>query len=248
MKKQTVVIGKSCNALRKAAGIACLLGLVAAMPSTALSDCTHSYITNGLAVWFDGIENAGKGSHSTSLATGDAWADLTGNGNDGTILKTLTWGDTGWVNSSDGSPIQIKTSVVREIMTNRNFTIEFATTPSRYTSRQAFYSHWYDSGSSIEHNSGSVKTGAIRVYFSGNPDWVSGVKVTSSEASTISLLATQTERNLFKNGTLAGTDTSSITATDAQIFSTSSSSKSIVGGDPKRSAMAFYGICHALRC
>ncbi len=222
-------------------------GAVAALAFCAAgavhADISNSYVTNGLVVWFDGIDNAGIGVHSASPGN---WADLTGLGNDGTIVKTdIVWGDTGWSNSADGTPIRIETDVVRNAMKSRNFTIDFATTPSRSNARQAFYSHWQSSGSSIEHNSGKVSSGAIRVYFSGNPDWTSDVMVSAGEAAALSVVATQNARNIFKNGSLAGTDATSITASDAEI---SPDKASIVGGDPGRANMAFRGTYHAFRC
>lgn len=47
----------------------------------------YGYISNGLKLYYDGIDNTGSG-HSASSTT---WKDLSGNGNDGTIAGTCTW-------------------------------------------------------------------------------------------------------------------------------------------------------------
>ena len=59
-----------------------------------LAKVTISYVADGLILHYDGIDNTGSG-HSTTATT---WKDLSGNGNDGTLSKSLDsssfyWGD-----------------------------------------------------------------------------------------------------------------------------------------------------------
>ena len=46
-----------------------------------------SYVQKGLVACYDGIENAGAGTHDPNATT---WVDLTGNGNDGTVGSGIT--------------------------------------------------------------------------------------------------------------------------------------------------------------
>lgn len=56
-------------------------------PARAALDA-HSYVQKGLVACYDGIDNAGTGVHDSTAAT---WADLSGNGFDGTLASNLGW-------------------------------------------------------------------------------------------------------------------------------------------------------------
>ena len=71
------------------------------------------YVTNGLILHYDGINNTGNG-HSTTTTT---WKDLSGNGNDGII----TGGS--WQNNSIKFTSSSKTNGVK---TNKNFPLNFS--------------------------------------------------------------------------------------------------------------------------
>ena len=230
-----------------------------ALTQFAHGDISHSYVTDGLLVWFDGIENAGPGVHSSSPS---AWYDLTGNGNAGTITSSaLTWGRTGWINSSNGHPISIETDTVLNALETKTFTIEIAVTPSRSNARQAFYSQYLGySGTSVsfrgfafEHNSATVSTGALRLYCDNRPDWTSSINVIANEPAAVSAIVTAGRQRLFKNGAIVGQNDKNIAA-DA-VFSPvdvkaegRGFGRSIVGSDYSRSNMAFRGTYHAFRC
>ena len=64
-------------------------GLVAAGFGSARADIPASaYVQDGLVVQFDGIENVGTGAAHDDAAT--TWADLSGNGRDGTLAGVTT--------------------------------------------------------------------------------------------------------------------------------------------------------------
>jgi hypothetical protein len=215
-------------------------------------DISRSYVTNGLVVWFDGIENAGPGSHSASPS---AWYDLTGGGNHGTISSSsLIWGETGWINADDGVPIRIETSAVLDVVKTKTFTLEIAITPSRSSARQAFYSQYLASndygsssrhGFSFEHNASGVTTGALRLFFDDRPNWVSSSMVAANEAAAVSAVVTPSVQKFFKGGSLAVQNNKSITAPANEL---SPADCSIVGGDLYRPEFAFRGTYHAFRC
>ena len=67
--------------------------LLAALPFLCLTPAraavdAHSYVQKGLVACYDGIDNAGTGTHD---ATATTWADLSGNGFDGTLASNLGW-------------------------------------------------------------------------------------------------------------------------------------------------------------
>ena len=48
----------------------------------------RDYVQDGLVAMWDGIENAGWGTHDDAATV---WKDLTGNGNDATIVKSESY-------------------------------------------------------------------------------------------------------------------------------------------------------------
>ena len=76
---------------------------IACAAITGVMTCTaeitsRSYVQHGLVAQYDGIDNAGYGTHDSSATT---WADLTGHGNDGTCASQLSWSANGWSVSGD---------------------------------------------------------------------------------------------------------------------------------------------------
>ena len=75
-------------------GFAVLAGLVA---GNANGWTAYSYVQKGLKASYDGIDNAGTGTHDATVRT---WKDLTGNGYDGTLASTVTWESNCWVTTA----------------------------------------------------------------------------------------------------------------------------------------------------
>ena len=52
-----------------------------------------SYVQDGLVAMWDGIENAGWGTHDANATT---WVDLTGNGHDAALSGKYSWSNMSW--------------------------------------------------------------------------------------------------------------------------------------------------------
>ena len=211
----------------------------------------YSYIRKGLVANFDGIDNAGTGTHDSSATT---WADLTGNGNDADKGSNASWNGTdGWTSSADGKPMVVPegdgaaTTFAGTIAT-KVFTLQFAAKPSRHTVRQCFFGQYAKYGVSIEHNGGnSTMDGHLRAYYHYVPgvgdadDLFTQTLVTSDEWVSMSFLNDTARQTFWKNGqtsqtivkALAGTLTNRCTA--------------VIGGDNSRDNMGFRGTYNALR-
>ena len=83
-----------------------LLSLAFFVPPARAGVTERSYVQKGLVACYDGIDNAGTGVHDSNAAT---WADLSGNGFDGTLASNLGWAADGWTNAVDGSGVQVGT-------------------------------------------------------------------------------------------------------------------------------------------
>ena len=84
-----------------------VLVLISSTLSSARAELTsRSYVQKGLVACYDGIDNAGTGVHDPTAAT---WADLSGNGFDGTLAANLGWATDGWTNAVDGSGVRVGT-------------------------------------------------------------------------------------------------------------------------------------------
>ena len=142
-----------------------LLAIVAFLATGAASGAinSRSYVPGGLVAQYDGINNAGHGAaHSDAAAT---WVDLTGNGNDADKAANVTWATNGWVNAADCKPMVVTSRGIAAVTATKTFTMEFSTTPSRYTSRQCFFGQYDERGFSVEHNSssGNTRNGFLRL-------------------------------------------------------------------------------------
>lgn len=223
-----------------------IVGLLAAFGATA-AITSRSYVPTGLVAQYDGINNVGHdAAHSDSATT---WADLTGHGNDATKAANVTWAANGWVNDANCCPMTITSRGISSVTATKVFTMEFATTPSRHTSRQCFFGQYDAKGFSIEHNSSAgalTQNGFFRLYY--NFDGSSALdipyvytKQTSGEWASISLASDTSRQTLRKNG--AGTHVIEKSATGKL----TSDCNSVIGGDISRTSMAFRGIYNAFR-
>ena len=222
--------------------LAALVVLAASAASAAIN--ARSYVPDGLVAQYDGIDNAGYGQHSDDTAT---WVDLTGNGNDAAKAANVTWAANGWVNAADCKPMVVTSRGMAAVTATKTFTMEFATTPSRYAERQCFFGQYDKKGFSIEHNSssGNSKNGFFRLYY-----YLNSVSAVSEEFiyttqvdewASISVASDIARQTVRKNGTAANVLEKSIGGTMTD------DCDSVIGGDNSRNAMAFRGTYNAFR-
>jgi flagellar basal body-associated protein FliL len=58
------------------------------------------YVKTGMSLWYDGIYNGGIGIHNDNTSANKAiWKDLSGSGNDGTLLNSNYDSSSGWLSS-----------------------------------------------------------------------------------------------------------------------------------------------------
>ena len=224
-----------------------LLAIVAFLATGAASGAinSRSYVPGGLVAQYDGINNAGHGAaHSDAAAT---WVDLTGNGNDADKAANVTWATNGWVNAADCKPMVVTSRGIAAVTATKTFTMEFSTTPSRYTSRQCFFGQYDERGFSVEHNSssGNTRNGFLRLYYYlDSANAVSEEFIYTRQANewaTVSVASDVARQTVRKNGGVAS-------AMDKTIGGTMTDDcDSVIGGDNSRTDMAFRGTYHAFR-
>ena len=130
-------------------GLAVLAGLLA---GTANGLTAYSYVQKGLKASYDGIDNAGTGTHDATVRT---WKDLTGNENDGTLASSVGWAENAWTNQAQGKPIAVGAGL-SAVTGTRTFTVDFCVTPARSNTRETFFGQDNAANAfAIEHNSGS---------------------------------------------------------------------------------------------
>ena len=228
-----------------------LVGLTMfAVASASAAITSRSYVPTGLVAQYDGIDNAGFGTHNPSAAT---WVNLTGDtALDGTVDSHVTWGADGWSVTENCKPITLGNGISAVTATGE-FTIQFACTPYKGQNgsggRQCFFSQYKSgvNGIGIEHN-GVVNKNELRLYSSpvdgsaystsdplATNVWVQG-SVTASDGLT--------DIGFWKNG-------SKMSSAATKTFTKktyASSCTSIIGGEPNTGRdMAFRGIYNAFR-
>ena len=121
----------------------------------------QSYVRWGLAACYDGIENAGYGTHD---ANATKWKDLSGHGLDGICAQQLTWGANGWSVNTNCKPVTVGAGLA-QVLSQCNFTIEFACTPATVSKRLCYFGQYaVQGGINIENKVG----GALRLYRNTN--------------------------------------------------------------------------------
>ena len=117
----------------------------------------QSYVRWGLAACYDGIENAGYGTHD---ANATKWTDLSGHGLDGVCAQQLTWGANGWSVSTNCKPVTVGNGLA-QVFSKGNFTIEFACTPETVAKRLCYFGQYAAAGGiNIENKA----DGSLRLY------------------------------------------------------------------------------------
>ncbi|MBQ6102403.1 MAG: hypothetical protein IJL06_01905, partial [Kiritimatiellae bacterium] len=217
-----------------------ILPVLAAATGARAALTSRSYVQKGLVACYDGIDNAGTGLHDAAAAT---WADLSGNGLDGTLAANLGWTADGWTNAVDGSGVRVGTRLA-DALSLGAFTVQFACVPARDNARQAFFSDYINQSGAIavEHNDGDTSAGRLRLFCDGSPRYsvLSPVVIPKDEFSSVSVSATQTEQVYWRNGAAAWTN-------DTVFGPVAAGLQSVIGGDPTRANMAFRGVFHAFR-
>ena len=139
-----------------------VVSLTAVFKATRRGLTSLSYVSPGLVALYDGIDNAGYGTHDPNATT---WADLTGNGNNGTCAAELSWNENSWSVSGSCNPVTLGTGI-SAVTAKGEFTIQFACKPTRSGTRECFFSQ-HNNGSpkgiGIEHN-GVKNQNELRFY------------------------------------------------------------------------------------
>ena len=204
-----------------------------------------SYVQKGLRASYDGIENAGIGTHDESVRT---WKDLTGNGYDGTLAASVGWTANAWTNQAQCKPVMVSAPGLASITGTRTFTMEFCVAPTRSNTRETFFGQYNaDYAFGIEHNSGAnPKEGKVRLFgtkgisSSTNYDWLSPVIIGAGEWASASVTVTPSRQVVWKNGVSGATN-------EVALNSLTGNSNSCIGGELQRDSQGFFGSYHAFR-
>ena len=231
--------------------------LLSATPSASASGASRLYVQRGLVACYDGIDNAGIGSHVPSATT---WKNLAGDSSlDGACDAKLSWnGVNGWTVSGDCKPVVLGAGVAQTI-SRTNCTVEIACKPSFVNKRFVYFSQ-YNGGSvyktvSLENTvAGKYRLFRTRIA-SGKSDynWTDITPAAAADAFvSFSFALANKYPKMYQNGELAGTAT-------AAWGDASDSATSVIGGEPWASSnrsgtnfdsnykVAFNGTYHAFR-
>ena len=222
-------------------GLTVLAGLVA---GNASGWTAYSYVQKGLKASYDGIDNAGTGTHDSTSAI---WKDQTGNGYDGTLASTVTWESNCWVTTASDRQVKLPNNF-SYITATRNFTVDCAIRPSRgakdNAARETIFGQYdgnYNGTFNIEHNHGSHQAGCLRIYLNlGQIDKFGTGAVLANQAATVTLTTTPSQQVLYLDGASDIVSTTSLTRMD-------SSKDTIIGGEPSRATMGFQGRYYGCR-
>ena len=204
----------------------------------------YSYVQKGLAACWDGIDNAGSGSHDSSVRT---WKDLTGNGYDGILSDIVSWEDNCWSTAVSGRPVKLPNSF-SYLTAARTFTVDCAFSPSRAeksaSARETVFGQYdgsYNGTFNIEHNHNNHPAGCLRFYMNkGQIDKYSTGVVLANQNATVALTVTPAKQVLYIDG---ASDTVSTTS-----LSTLYSSKdTYIGGETSRESFGFRGRYYGCR-
>jgi len=213
-----------------------------------------SYVTPGLKALYDGKDNAGYDTYDPNATT---WADLSGNGNDGTCASELSWSAKGWSVSGDCKPVTLGNNI-SAVTATKEYTIQFACTPAQTSLRESFFSQYNggnEYGIGIEHNDGSSTAGYLRFYSNKGGMHPGASPLLANEYAQGAITVSNKGKNVefWRNGTSIGVKTYSAEPT------CNSGIPSVIGGEPWPSSnrtggrydatykMAFQGTYNAFR-
>ena len=244
MNKQTPIL---------AALAAAALAFPFGSPATPAS---HAYVQRGLVACYDGIDNAGTGSHDASATM---WKNLAGDATlDGTCDSKLSWSANGWTVSGDCKPVSVGSGLAA-VIAKTNCTIEVACKPSFVNKRFVYFSQ-YNGGTSYRSISlenavdGKYRLFRTRVSSSaGDYNWA-GITPAGAANTFVSFAFALANKypKFYKDGSYAATTT-------AAWGDASATTESVIGGEPWASSnrnnanfdstyrAAFNGTYHAFR-
>ena len=168
--------------------------------NSLVKNSSPQYVSNGLVLHYDAINNTGSG-HNSSTTT---WKDLSGNGNDSTITGG-TWTDNSLNFTASNKSNGVKTSKNFPIDFENTFNIVFDLTTvstveplfgSRTTSSNGFMLFNYNSSNAL---SLDTKGGSTRINL--------GNRLSANTNYDVTVTFSGTTANLYVNGQLAGTKT-----------------------------------------
>ncbi len=224
--------------------------------ATPAASSASLYIQDGLVAAYDGIDNAGTGTHDSSATT---WADLTGNGNDGACDAKLSWvNGKGWTVSGDCKPVTVGTGIA-SVISKTNCTIEVACKPSFVNKRFVYFGQYNGSTSYRSMSLENAVDGKYRLFrtrtssSAGDYNWA-GITPAGAANTFVSFAFALANKypEFYKDGSLAATAT-------AAWGDASATTESVIGGEPWASSnrtganfdsnykVAFNGTYHAFR-
>ena len=233
------------------------LAVMAAFAATGAGAAVASraYVQRGLVAQYDGIDNAGTGSHDSSATT---WVDLTGNGNDGTCANELSWSADGWSVSGACKPVTVGTGIA-SVISKTNCTIEVACKPSFVNKRFVYFGQYNGSTSYRSMSLENAVDGKYRLFrtrvssSAGDYNWA-GITPAGAANTFVSFAFALANKypKFYKDGSLAATAT-------AAWGEASATTESVIGGELWASSnrtgsnfdsnykVAFNGTYHAFR-
>ena len=247
---------------RQTTTLAALAAAALAFPfASPAMPASRAYIQRGLVACYDGIDNAGSGTHDSSATT---WKNLAGDASlDGTCDSKLFWSATGWSVTGDCKPVTVGSGLAAA-MSAGSFTIQFAVKPTMSNKRECFFGQYKENdGISIEHNDGSTKTGFLRWFRNSGTlnsntavQGFSAVKITANQFASVSA---EFDRTANKQTFRARGDCGDLSQqANKSLGELSSTCESVIGGEVQRSGrtdsnytsgygVTFQGTYHAFR-
>ena len=209
--------------------VAVLALSVAAAHYAVAGGASLMYVQRGLVAQYDGINNAGTGSHDPSATT---WKNLAGDSSlDGTCDAKLSWNGSknGWSVSGDCKPVTVGSGLAA-VIAKTNCTIEVACKPSVVNKRVAFFSQYngYTSGVSIENTkAGKYRLFRARAVQTGKDyNWTDLTPAgTANTFVSFAFALANKYPKFYKGGDLKATAT-------AAWGDASASTQSVIGGEP----------------
>ncbi|MBP5544745.1 MAG: hypothetical protein ILM98_11760 [Kiritimatiellae bacterium] len=220
--------------------------------SSAIS-ASHAYVQRGLVAQYDGIDNAGTGSHDSSATT---WKNLTGDTSlDATMGASTEWeGGNGWKTSGNTKPFTVASPGLAPTFATTNFTVQFACVPGVANKRMCYFGQYKtDAGINIE----QTTAGKLRFFRNTGLGQSSTHDKTVSNATVVagsylsSAICVSKSGLTFYNG---GTTQQTINGTPGAI---ASASDSVIGGEVQAGSnrtgldatygITFRGTYHAFR-
>lgn len=209
----------------------------------ASTSASHLYVKEGLVAMYDGINNAGTGSHVSSATT---WKNLAGDASlDGTMGASTEWtGGNGWRTTGNTKPFTVASPGLAPTFATTNFTVQFACIPGVANKRMCYFGQYKtDAGFNIEQST----AGKLRFFRNTGLGQTAAYDKTASEATvaansylSAAFCVSQSGLTLYNGGALLQT----INGTPGAIASSSDSviGGEVQGGSNRSSLDATYGI------